>query len=503
MQVQAPPPYAPLTFAPASGASATGLFNAFYEATSPIAFDFAAGLTPQPHDVAAIVSSAYDDCARSHAVTGEPYHVVPLLSRVYAAATAYPRPPMSASRPGVGAIDALGEPHRSVLVLMERHKFPAESTAAILGLTAAEVVDAHEDARAVAHGVSAALALCPNGVPACPALAAELDPGAGVVAQTERILGHAERCNSCLPIALASPDPIRELRGALTPVTAPSITSGPGPVAYAGAAAVPAAAAAVWSAAPAGASPLPGPAPGPTLTSKVPHKDGGWAPLRLWSKASGWQKSGAVMAVLLITALVVAIVAGGDGEDVAARTTGSTTSSGSGPNGTAPIPTIPATVPPTTTTEPITTAPGGVVETQPPTTYSASGSSGSSSGFSGSTSSASSSQSPQETSPPQTAPDTTAPPTTAAPAPKVTSYTWGASSYPKPPTNPPTRDVDFNFVSTGTSVTYTTSWGTSGNLLAGEGTIPLKAVPIGNQSILLTINGPGGTATASFQAPWL
>lgn len=534
MQVQAP-----FTYAPAGGpSSGRDLFNAFYEATSPVAFDFASGLLAQPDETTATVARAYENLDRAHQSMAAPYHAVPLLAEIYALSTAYPRAPTRSLQPGAGAVQALDEPHRSILHLMERHKFSAENTGAILGLDPRSVVEAHEDARAVAHGVSAALALCPGGMASCPALAAELDPGLGVIAQTERILEHAERCAPCMSVALASPDPIKELRDAAparvpndngvappgppTPVagspgldsplgTSPAgngaVGAGLGPFVL-GAAAMPAAATG-WNAPLTGAAPLPGPAPGPSLASKAAPKEKRWSPLRLWNGATGWQKSGAIMAVLLVAALVVAIAAGGDGEDVAARTNNSSgaPAQANGPNTKAPMPALPSPDSTTTTTMPITSATGvGESPTASPYTGSgsssgsySSGSSDSSSGSTGTSNSSSGQNSSGTTTPPQT----TAPPATTAPAPQVTSYTWGTSRYPKPLTSPVTRDIDFDFVSTGTSVTYTTSWGTSGNLLAGAGTLPLVAVPIGSQSVLLTITGPGGTATASFQTPML
>ncbi|MBX7158969.1 MAG: hypothetical protein K1X95_01635 [Acidimicrobiia bacterium] len=511
MQVQAPATDAQAGFVPVGGSNGTGLFNAFYEATSPIAFDFASGLTPDNRDVAAIVAASYEDVQRDHETTGAPYHVVPLLTRVYAASSRFPRPPARATRPGLDAVGMLGEPHRSILHLTERHRFSAENTAAIVGLDTAEVVEAREDARAVAHGVSAALALCPGGVPACPGLAAELDPARSTLEQTERILDHAERCDSCLQAALASPDPIRALRGAAPTAAAPAPAPriGPAPSAHAvgtapgmplGAGAVPLSAMAGGAAA--GASPLPGPipVPAPSLVSKAaPAKSRSWSPLRLWSNASGWQRSGAVMAVLLIAALVVAIATGSEEDDVAARTNGSVTAQSSAPSTRGPSP---AGGPSTTTTTPITTSP--VVsgsQGQTSTTFPVSGSS-SASGSSGSYSQPS--PTPAATVPPQQVPETTAPPTTAQPGPEVTSQSWGTSRYTAlVPNTPPTREIDFDFVSTGTSVTYTTSWGQTGNLLAGEGTLVLTGVPLGAQTLTLTITGPSGTSTKAFVTPIL
>lgn len=523
MQVQAPPPNAP----PAGSADSAGLFDAFYQATAPVAFDFASGLTPRPDDVAAIVSSAYENVAEAHLSSGAPYHAVPLLAEVYRSSAAYPPPPLAATRPGVGAVAALGEPHRSILHLMERLRFSAENTGAIIGLDTREVTEGHEDARAVAHGVSAALALCPGGVPSCPTLAAELGPGHGVVAQTERILAHAERCELCLQIALTSPDPIRELR-LLQSVRMPPSTPFPpavpapaqaaaAPVDLLGGAALGAAAGAVagapvWSPAPAAPTPLPGPAPAQGIASKAPAKTGRtWAqaPLRLWNKATGWQKSGAIMAVLLVAALVVAIVAGGESEDVAARTNGSTpTPQGTGAPGKAPIPTIPPTSSTTTTTGPITTT-SGTGEAPTTSTYTGSGSASSGSHSSGSSGGSTSNSPSGSAQPPPPAPSTTAPPPqttvppTTAPPPAMTSYSWGAPTNRQQIGSTWVRDVDFQFASTGTSVTYTTSWGAAGNLLAGEGTLALKAVPVGFQSIMVTVVGPGGAATVTYPTPLL
>lgn len=532
MQVQAPPTYAP-NGTPDRG---VGLFNAFYEATSPIAFDFASGLIAQSNDVAVVVARAYEDIQRSHETVGAPYHAVPLLAEIFGLSASCPRPPAGALKPGADAVQALGEPHRSILYLMERHNFSATNTAAILGLETSAVAVAHEDARAVAHGVSAALALCPGGQASCPALAAELDPGAAVIPQTERILDHAERCNFCMATALASPDPIKELRhcgpvsggaGAapLAPTGPIAAQPGPGPESRNGqggtgaggqgvgsfgfgATAIPAAVAA-WSAAPAGVSPLPSPGPGPTLAPKAAPEKKGWSPLLLWNKATGWQRSGAIMAALLIAALVVAITAGGDGEDVAARTNGSpgTSTQANGANGTVPMPTLPAPNNTAPTTEPITTLPGSG-DAPSTSTYAGPGSSPQypySSGSSSPSSGSGNSSGPSSIQPPPGPPETTPPPTTAppttVPAPQVTSYTWSPSRNLNTTTAPWSRDIDLHFASTGTSITYTTSWGKSGNLLSGTGTLSLQGVPLGNQSVMLTINGPGGASATSFQTP--
>lgn len=85
----------------------------------------------------------------------------------------------------------------------------------------------------------------------------------------------------------------------------------------------------------------------------------------------------------------------------------------------------------------------------------------------------------------------------------MTSYSWGAPTNRQQIGSTWVRDVDFQFASTGTSVTYTTSWGAAGNLLAGEGTLALKAVPVGFQSIMVTVVGPGGAATVTYPTPLL
>lgn len=501
MQVQAPPTFAsPGAPAYSGDLHPGGLFDAFYEATAPIAFDFASGLAARSDDAAAIVTAAYEDVWSANERSGVPYHVVPLLADVYAKSVGCPRPGAHATRPGVDAVAALSEPHKSVLRLSERHRFSPEDVGAILGIGPEDVRRARDDARMVVHGVSAALALCPDGVAACPDLAAIMNPTMPVVAQTEAILDHAERCAYCSQAALASPDPIKELRYG----TMPNGQSGPpsgGPAAPAAANGQPraglvgaplagaAAAAAVWSAAPAGAAPLPGPAP--SLAAKAAPADKAWAPMRLWNKATGWQKSGAIVAVLLIVALVIAIAAGGDSEDVAARTNpngSGTTPQGSVSSSPPPI----ATIPSTTTTGPVTTTVEQTPSTAPPSTQPHT--SGSSSG--GSNASGGSTSGPSATAPATTEPTTTTTTAPPPPPPVIQSAGWGQFPFKDPNTGK--YSVPFVWTSTGTSSSWTTTWGATGSVQLGDSVQLFSSVPSGSHSITLNVTDANGTTTQEF-----